>query len=110
MEHPQVTQEDVDYLLGVVNNRFPNANVTIDDIESSWAGLRPLLSGNSASDYNGGNSGKVSDDSFDHLVDTVKAYINHEDSREAVEKLLSRLKPAHLKRIGSVCSVTRFKF
>ncbi|UEN92376.1 type 1 glycerol-3-phosphate oxidase [Streptococcus pyogenes] len=92
LEHPQVTQEDVDYLLGVVNNRFPNANVTIDDIESSWAGLRPLLSGNSASDYNGGNSGKVSDDSFDHLVDTVKAYINYEDSREAVEKAIKQVK------------------
>lgn len=91
LEHPQVTQEDVDYLLGVVNNRFPNTNVTIDDIESSWAGLRPLLSGNSASDYNGGNSGKVSDDSFDHLVDTVKAYINHEDSREAVEKAIKQV-------------------
>ncbi|HGI1722283.1 TPA: type 1 glycerol-3-phosphate oxidase [Streptococcus pyogenes] len=91
LEHPQVTQEDVDYLLGVVNNRFPNANVTIDDIESSWAGLRPLLSGNSASDYNGGNNGKVSDDSFDHLVDTVKAYINHEDSREAVEKAIKQV-------------------
>ncbi|HER9584940.1 TPA: type 1 glycerol-3-phosphate oxidase [Streptococcus pyogenes] len=91
LEHPQVTQEDVDYLLGVVNNRFPNANVTIDDIESSWAGLRPLLSGNSASDYNGGNSGKVSDDSFDHLVDTVKAYINYEDSREAVEKAIKQV-------------------
>ncbi|EGR87485.1 FAD dependent oxidoreductase [Streptococcus dysgalactiae subsp. equisimilis SK1250] len=91
LEHPQVTQEDVDYLLGVVNNRFPNANVTIDDIESSWAGLRPLLSGNSASDYNGGNSGKLSDDSFDHLIDTVKAYINHEDSREAVEKAIKQV-------------------
>ncbi|EGL47010.1 type 1 glycerol-3-phosphate oxidase [Streptococcus dysgalactiae] len=91
LQHPQVTQEDVDYLLGIVNNRFPNANLTINDIESSWAGLRPLLSGNSASDYNGGNSGKVSDDSFDHLVDTVKAYINHEDSREAVEKAIKQV-------------------
>ncbi|MDV5977418.1 UNVERIFIED_CONTAM: type 1 glycerol-3-phosphate oxidase [Streptococcus canis] len=91
LQHPQVTQEDVDYLLGVVNNRFPNANLTIDDIESSWAGLRPLLSGNSASDYNGGNSGKLSDDSFDHLIDTVKAYIKHEDSREAVEKAIKQV-------------------
>ncbi|VDC41707.1 Alpha-glycerophosphate oxidase [Streptococcus canis] len=91
LQHPQVTQEDVDYLLGVVNNRFPNANLTIDDIESSWAGLRPLLSGNSASDYNGGNSGKLSDDSFDHLINTVKAYIKHEDSREAVEKAIKQV-------------------
>lgn len=91
LQHPQVTQEDVDYLLEIVNDRFPNANVTINDIESSWAGLRPLLSGKSASDYNGGNSGKLSDDSFDHLIDTVKAYINHEDSREAVEKAIKQV-------------------
>ncbi|GFG42687.1 type 1 glycerol-3-phosphate oxidase [Streptococcus canis] len=91
LQHPQVTQEDVDYLLGVVNNRFPNTNLTIDDIESSWAGLRPLLSGNSASDYNGGNSGKLSDDSFDHLINTVKAYIKHEDSREAVEQAIKQV-------------------
>ncbi|XHW35963.1 type 1 glycerol-3-phosphate oxidase [Streptococcus dysgalactiae subsp. equisimilis] len=107
LEHPQVTQEDVDYLLGVVNNRFPNANVTIDDIESSWAGLRPLLSGNSASDYNGGNSGKVSDDSFDHLVDTVKAYINHEDSREAVEKAIKQVETSTSKKELDPSAVSR---
>ena len=31
----KVTQEDVDYLLGIVNNRFPEANITIDDIEAA---------------------------------------------------------------------------
>ncbi len=43
LEHPTVTKEDVDYLLNIVNKRFPEAELTIDDIESSWAGLRPLL-------------------------------------------------------------------
>ena len=77
LEHPTVTKEDVDYLLNIVNKRFPEAELTIDDIESSWAGLRPLLSGNSASDYNGGNSGKLSDESFEELIDSVKDYIAH---------------------------------
>ena len=51
---PKVTQEDVDYLLDVINHRYPEANITLNDIEASWAGLRPLLIGNSGSDYNGG--------------------------------------------------------
>uniref|UniRef100_A0ACD6BAR6 Alpha-Glycerophosphate Oxidase n=3 Tax=Lactobacillales TaxID=186826 RepID=A0ACD6BAR6_STRSP len=46
---PKVTQEDVDYLLDVINHRYPEANITLADIEASWAGLRPLLIGNSGS-------------------------------------------------------------
>lgn len=91
LAHPTVTQEDVDYLLSIVNNRFPDANLTLDDIESGWAGLRPLLSGNGASDYNGGNNGKLSDESFNSLIDTVKAYLNNEKSRDDVEHDITHL-------------------
>lgn len=43
---------DVLYLVEAVNNMFPDINLTIDDIESSWAGLRPLIheEGKSASE------------------------------------------------------------
>ncbi len=34
---------DAVYLIEAVNNMFPNINLTIDDIQSSWAGLRPLI-------------------------------------------------------------------
>ncbi|MGT2888207.1 type 1 glycerol-3-phosphate oxidase [Streptococcus didelphis] len=88
LKDPKVSQEDVDYLLNVINRRFPNAKISINDIESSWAGLRPLLSNNSASDYNGGNSGKLSDHSFDNLIETVKLYIDHQESRDAVEQAI----------------------
>jgi len=91
LEHPKVTQEDVDYLLGIVNNRFPEANITVDDIESSWAGLRPLIAGNSASDYNGGNNGTISDESFNSLIATVEAYLSKEKTREDVESAVSKL-------------------
>ncbi|MFC3927426.1 type 1 glycerol-3-phosphate oxidase [Streptococcus caprae] len=91
LAHPRVTQEDVDYLISIVNNRFPDAYLTIDDIESGWVGLRPLLSGNSASDYNGGNSGKISDESFDNLIGTVKAYLVDEKTREDVESAVKTL-------------------
>ncbi|WP_028274958.1 FAD-dependent oxidoreductase [Atopococcus tabaci] len=43
LKEPSITEEDIDYLLKAVNHRFPNANLTIDDIETGWAGLRPLI-------------------------------------------------------------------
>ncbi len=90
-KNPTVTQEDVDYLLKVVNNRFPNANIKLDHVESSWAGLRPLIAGNSSSDYNGGNSGKIEEKSFDDLINVVKRYLEEEASREDVEKTIGNL-------------------
>jgi len=43
---------DALYLIEAVNNMFPEINLSIDDIESSWAGLRPLIheEGKSASE------------------------------------------------------------
>lgn len=37
------TKEDAEYLIKATNNVFPDINLTIDDIESNWAGLRPLI-------------------------------------------------------------------
>lgn len=37
------TKADANYLLNAVNNMFKTVNLTIDDIESNWAGLRPLI-------------------------------------------------------------------
>ncbi|WP_439132029.1 glycerol kinase GlpK [Polaribacter sp.] len=37
------TKEDAAYLIKATNNVFPNINLTMDDIESNWAGLRPLI-------------------------------------------------------------------
>ncbi len=43
LENPNVTMEDVDYLLKGINNMFPSLELTVNDIESSWSGLRPLI-------------------------------------------------------------------
>lgn len=88
---PKVTQEDVDYLLDVINHRYPDANITLSDIESSWAGLRPLLIGNSGSDYNGGDNGSISDKSFSKVIDTVTEYKENKASRLEVEDVLNHL-------------------
>lgn len=37
------TKEDAEYLLEAVNNTFPDVDLTVNDIESNWAGLRPLI-------------------------------------------------------------------
>lgn len=90
-EHPTVTQEDVDYLLRVVNHRFPNANLSINDIEASWAGLRPLIDSNNASDYNGGDAGRLSERTFDELVALFDDYSKDKVERSAVEDKLQDL-------------------
>ena len=41
-QHPTVTQEDVSYLLQAINAKFLIA-LTVEDIESAWSGLRPLV-------------------------------------------------------------------
>lgn len=91
LKHPTVTQEDVDYLLEIVNRRFPTAKITLDDIEASWAGLRPLIAANGSSDYNGGNSGKISDKSFKEVIKVVDQFESQEASREDVESVLNDL-------------------
>lgn len=50
--HPTVTQEDVTYLVNAVNSLFPTIQLTKKDVESTWAGVRPLISeeGKSASE------------------------------------------------------------
>ncbi|GAE25728.1 aerobic glycerol-3-phosphate dehydrogenase [Halalkalibacter wakoensis JCM 9140] len=50
--HPRMTEEDRRYIIGAVNYMFPTVQLTSSDIESSWAGLRPLIheEGKSASE------------------------------------------------------------
>ncbi|UXR70441.1 glycerol-3-phosphate dehydrogenase/oxidase [Staphylococcus sp. IVB6246] len=41
--NPQVNQEDRDYLIDAINYMFPTVDVSDSDIESTWAGIRPLI-------------------------------------------------------------------
>jgi glycerol-3-phosphate dehydrogenase len=43
---------DATYLIAAVNNMFPDITICLDDVQSSWAGLRPLIheEGKSASE------------------------------------------------------------
>ncbi|MCH4168254.1 MAG: type 1 glycerol-3-phosphate oxidase [Streptococcaceae bacterium] len=105
--NPTVTQEDVDYLLDVINKRYPDANLTIHDIESSWAGLRPLLMGNSGSDYNGGDNGSLSDNSFDKVLNIISAYKQNQASRVDVEDVLNHLENSRGEKELSPSQISR---
>lgn len=106
-EDPKVTQEDVDYLLEVINHRYPEAKLTLNDIESSWAGLRPLLMGNAGSDYNGGDNGSISESSFDEVIDVVTRYKAEEASRDEVEQVLNHLENSRSEKELSPSQVSR---
>ena len=54
---------DATYLISAVNNMFPDINISLDDVQSSWAGLRPLIheEGKSASELSRKDEISVSD-------------------------------------------------
>lgn len=52
-EEPEITEEDIDYLLKAVNHRFDEVHLTLADIESSWSGLRPLIQDENNDDPSG---------------------------------------------------------
>ncbi|MBO9128735.1 glycerol-3-phosphate dehydrogenase/oxidase [Bacillus sp. 165] len=41
--HPKITIADRNYVIEAINYMFPTVNITENDIESSWAGVRPLI-------------------------------------------------------------------
>ncbi|MDT2822646.1 type 1 glycerol-3-phosphate oxidase [Enterococcus devriesei] len=88
-DHPTVEQADVDYLLKVVNHRYPEVVLTIDEIEASWAGLRPLIS-DASGDYNGTKKEKISDENFEKIIQAANDYKNGKQSRPAVEKTITQ--------------------
>lgn len=43
MVHPRMTTDDRKYVIQAINYMFPSLDITVDDVESSWTGLRPLI-------------------------------------------------------------------
>jgi glycerol-3-phosphate dehydrogenase len=43
IDQPSAKREDVEYILDAINYMFPAAKLNVSDVESSWAGLRPLI-------------------------------------------------------------------
>jgi glycerol-3-phosphate dehydrogenase len=43
IDEPEATAQDAAYILSAVNDMFPTVDLKIEDVISSWAGLRPLI-------------------------------------------------------------------
>ncbi|MFD2922616.1 glycerol-3-phosphate dehydrogenase/oxidase [Halobacillus naozhouensis] len=43
ISHPKLTTDDRNYILDAIHYMFPTVEVTEEDVESSWVGVRPLL-------------------------------------------------------------------
>ncbi|MBW8050050.1 MAG: glycerol-3-phosphate dehydrogenase/oxidase [Cytophagales bacterium] len=43
LENPVTNKQDADYLLNSVNYMFPAVKLSLPDVVSSWAGIRPLI-------------------------------------------------------------------
>jgi len=41
--HPHITAKDHYYIINAIHYMFPDVNINISDIESNWAGVRPLI-------------------------------------------------------------------
>ncbi|MEH6904289.1 glycerol-3-phosphate dehydrogenase/oxidase [Neobacillus drentensis] len=41
--HPKMTADDRDYIINAIHYMFPTVDIKSEDIESSWAGVRPLI-------------------------------------------------------------------
>lgn len=41
--NPTATEEDINYLLETIHHMFPSVQVSRSDVESTWAGVRPLI-------------------------------------------------------------------
>jgi glycerol-3-phosphate dehydrogenase len=58
-QEPTITPDEVAYLMAAVDSQFPGLNLTLDDVLSSFAGVRPVL---------GTGKANPSDESRDHVL------------------------------------------
>ncbi|MEW5986520.1 MAG: glycerol-3-phosphate dehydrogenase/oxidase [Chloroflexota bacterium] len=58
-DEPAITPDEVAYLMAAVEGRFPSLHITLDDVLSTYAGVRPVI-GTGAAD--------PSEESRDHVV------------------------------------------
>ncbi|MDR6723030.1 glycerol-3-phosphate dehydrogenase [Paenibacillus amylolyticus] len=41
--HPLISESDRDYVINAINGMFPQTSIRAEDVESGWAGVRPLI-------------------------------------------------------------------
>jgi glycerol-3-phosphate dehydrogenase len=116
-DNVQTDLADAIYLISAVNNMFPDINLELEDIVSSWAGLRPLIheEGKSASELSRKDEIFISDSGLVSIAGgKLTGY--RKMAERVVDKIADRLsdefntnsKPCYTEKI-SLCGNTNFK-
>jgi glycerol-3-phosphate dehydrogenase len=89
LDHPEnldveskITQEEVNYLLELVNFNFPDTPILIDDILSSFAGVRPIIGSDKSKD--------PSKERRDHAIWADKGLVTVSGGKLTTFKLIAR--------------------
>lgn len=79
---PGITQQELDYLLQLAQQAFPGAHVTVADVISSYAGVRPVISKNRSKD--------PSKEKRDHQVWVDKGLVSVSGGKLTTFRLIAR--------------------
>ncbi|MFT5880702.1 MAG: glycerol-3-phosphate dehydrogenase [Moritella sp.] len=82
---PSISQEEVDYLLTGINQQFPQADITEDDVISSYAGIRPVVSSNPNK-----QTTKPSDEKREHSIWDDKGLISVSGGKLTTFRLIAK--------------------
>lgn len=66
LDSPLPTEDEIDYLLSILNSYAKDTKLNRSDVIAAWAGLRPLVSGEKTSSESGESGSKTSNLSREH--------------------------------------------
>ncbi|NVY96700.1 FAD-dependent oxidoreductase [Lactobacillus sp. DCY120] len=89
LENPPLERSEIEYLLRVTNRRFPQAHLTLADVETTWSGVRPLLVGHDWSNLNWNPTLTMDGQKWDQFVNAVLRYNSGIGKKETIQKLLN---------------------
>ncbi|WP_088339831.1 glycerol-3-phosphate dehydrogenase/oxidase [Robiginitalea sediminis] len=93
---------DAIYLISAVNNMFPSIELELSDVESSWAGLRPLIheEGKSASELSRKDEIFTSDSGLISIAGgKLTGY--RKMAERAVNRVVKEMEEAHSREVGA---------
>ena len=107
-DHVYAEREDVDYLLETVNDYFPRCNLTIEDVISTSAALRPLVDIEATSEYEASREYKMMESNSGLITMAGGKLTAHRSmAQKAVDRAIKRLKTRHGIRPEKVCETDK---
>lgn len=89
-KEPRIAAEEVDYLLRISNRLFPGAAVSKNDVLSTWAGVRPVVTAAPKTADSGAKSKAPSKESREHEFREDKGLISIAGGKLTTFRLIAR--------------------